>query len=412
MDKQYVVSMDSRCFNNPNLISLDKNLFQHDLIKVFCNTHGFRDYVCSCKKQLEIMIISNDDIEAINLAATAKKDRSDSVVVLVSENNTGSLSSRATAACIDSVINFQSFKERLIAINNIGMPTNNNFEKLTDVKLNKVPNSVKEKNKTFVLSVLSSSGGTGKSSASALMSVLLQAAGINTLLIDADLQFGDCSNLLGAEKIISIDKFLTSNTRISKLKFKTQMPSLLSALDKPELTESIAEKLPELINYLKGYFDAIIVNTGSYWNELQALLLENDSKSIFLVDQRSSSISSTKRAIDLCSRCGIATGSMNFVLNRCSKRSLFSSIDVSYALNGLTVNEILDGGLEVDESLSSGNPWDLIKSNNPFAVSLWALLEKLLPNELLEYAVNNSKFKKNNRPSVKNRPRGFFRRRA
>ena len=100
------------------------------------------------------------------------------------------------------------------------------------------------------------------------------------------------------------------------------------------------------------------------------MLLERDSKSLFLVDQRPTSVNATKRAMDLCNRCGIATGSVIFAINKCSKHALFSSIDISCALQGASVSEIMDGGIDVDEYLSAGAPFELLQSRNSFAVSI------------------------------------------
>lgn len=136
--------------------------------------------------------------------------------------------------------------------------------------------------------------------------------------------------------------------------------------------------------------------------------MENDNKSLFLVDQRPSSIHSTRKAIDLCDRCGIAMGSVIFALNKCNKKSLFSSIDVSYALQGLPVAEIMDGGLEVDECLASGNPEELIKNKNPFVVSLWGLLEEVLPQ--IQNSNSSNAVERELSPKPKRSHRGIFRR--
>lgn len=100
------------------------------------------------------------------------------------------------------------------------------------------------------------------------------------------------------------------------------------------------------------------------------MLLERDSKSLFLVDQRPTSVNATKKALDLCNRCGIPTGSVIFAINRCSKHALFTSVDISYALQGAQVAEIMDGGIEVDEVMSAGIPFELLQSRNSFAVSI------------------------------------------
>lgn len=99
-------------------------------------------------------------------------------------------------------------------------------------------------------------------------------------------------------------------------------------------------------------------------------MLERASKSLFIVDQRPSSLSATKQAIELCTRCGIATTSFLFAVNRCKKGVLYSAIDVSCALGGVSVAEITDGGIDVDNAFMSQNPLDLIESKNSFAISM------------------------------------------
>lgn len=133
------------------------------------------------------------------------------------------------------------------------------------------------------------------------------------------------------------------------------------------------------------------------------MLLERDSKSLFLVDQRATSVNATKKAMDLCNRCGIATGSVIFAINKCSKHALFTSIDISYALQGANVAEIMDGGIDVDEYLSSGAPIELLQSRNSFAVSIWAILESVLPKELLDNRKMDLDKKKSKRKSVKDK---------
>lgn len=297
-----------------------------------------------------------------------KKDNPQCVVCLVSPKVSGSITSRAKAANIDSVIDLRSLKERISGIE-ASCQANKNSDKIA---INYVPkNGNKNSGKqAFVLTVMSASGGSGKSCVSTMISVLCQAAGFNTLLLDADFQFGDCSSMLGINNAISIDSFINDTSQINKLKCVSNLPAVLSAPSKPELSDIMTEKLPEILDILKTHFDVIIVNTENYWSEKQALLLENDTRSLFLIDQRPSSINSSKKALDLCSRCGIATGSVSFVLNKCSKHALFTSIDVSCALKGASVFEIMDGGLDVDECLTCGKPLDLIHSRNNFAVSL------------------------------------------
>lgn len=400
MNKEVVLSLDTKVYKNPNLINLDSSILNYEWLRIFTNAENFRSYISKSSQPLEVWVCSSDDIEAINLAAAVKKDRPDCVVCLVSYDFTGSLKSRANAAGIDTVINVESLAERISARDKSCSVDENAFETTNDFKLRNVPQAIPQNNlrrKAFVLSVLSASGGAGKSSVAVMSAMLCHAAGFKTLIIDADFQFGDVDSLFGCEKVITIDELIENRGLVTQIKSINNLPSILGAPSFPELSEKVMHEFPAILETLKEIFDVIIINTGSYWSEQQALLLERDSKSLFLVDQRPTSVNSTKKAMDLCNRCGIATGSVIFAINKCSKHALFTSIDISCALQGGSVAEIIDGGIDVDEYLSSGTPFELLQTKNPFAVSIWAILESVLPKELLE----NRKVDLNKKRSVR-----------
>lgn len=402
MNKEVVLSIDSQVRKNPGFLNLDANIFNYDWLEVFTNAQEFRNYINMAKNDLEVWVCSNDDIEAINLAAAVKKDKPNCVVCLISYDFSGSLQSRANAAGIDTILSIESLCERISARRKTSSISS--AEQTNEFKLRNIPQAVPQNNlwrKAFVLSVLSASGGSGKSSVSVMASLLCQAAGFKTLIIDADFQFGDVDTLFGIDKPIRIDELIDNRGIVSKLKSVNNLPCMISAPALPEISEKVIEEFPAILESLKEIFDVIVINTGSYWNEQQALLLERDSKSIFLIDQRPTSVQSTKKAMDLCNRCGIATGSVFFAINKCSKRALFSSVDISCALQGAPVAEIMDGGVEVDEYMSSGIPMELLQSRNSFAVSIWAILESIFPKELLENRKVDLNKKKASRKSVK-----------
>lgn len=206
-------------------------------------------------------------MEAINLAAAVKKDRLDCVVCLVSYDFTGSLQSRATAAGIDSVISIDSLCERISAKAKSDIFVENEKSGVDDFKLREIPQTIPQNNlrrKAFVLSVLSASGGAGKSSVSVMASMLCQVAGFKTLIIDADFQFGDVDVLFRAEKAISIDELINNRGAVSKLKAINNCPCILASPALPELAEKVMQEFPAILESLREIFDVIIINTGSY----------------------------------------------------------------------------------------------------------------------------------------------------
>lgn len=225
-----------------------------------------------------------------------------------------------------------------------------------------------------IITIVSGSGGTGKSSVAAISALLAQKRGVKTLLLDADFQFGDLKYLLGYKQTLDTSNILEHPEQIESLLKTDTWPALLAAPSQLEYSELMEEKIGELLAYLKPHFDLIVVNTGSSWSDLQIQLLEVSNNVFFILDQRPSSIRACNHALDLCSRCGIATTSFSYLLNFCSKKALLSSLDVSCALKGAKVFEIKDGGTEVSELLGAGMAHKLSRINNPFCASIEGLL--------------------------------------
>lgn len=227
---------------------------------VFTDAYKLREFVKKNKKSFEIYIAANDDIESINLAATLKKDRSDCVVCLVSYDLSGSLQSRARAANIDSVVTIESLRERVLA-KKAKENSDDNFA------ANKIPQSVNNKaheKNAFVLSVISASGGSGKSTISSLCATLCQASGLKTLIIDADFQLGEIPTLFRQKNVLHIEELIDNRGAVVKLKPKNTTPAILAAPSLPELSEKVIEDFPAILESLKPLFDVIVVNTGSF----------------------------------------------------------------------------------------------------------------------------------------------------
>ena len=221
-------------------------------------------------------------------------------------------------------------------------------------------------------------GGAGKSAVSAVAAATLASEGIKTLLLDCDFQFGDMRELLGAKRAYGVDEVLSGAVPLSDLPRDEQGLCLIAAPRRLEQSETIVHELPALLDSAMAHFDAIIANTGANWGEQHAVLLERSSRALFLVDQRASSLRACKHAVELCARCGIAASPFLFVANRCSKRSLFSSIDVSCAMRGAHAAELKDGGVEVEQALGTGLAYDLVSSRNAFAQSVRELMGEVV----------------------------------
>ena len=311
--------------------------------------------------------------------------------------DTGSLKSRVSATGIDESLTRQALAERYAQRKQANAcawaaspmpcatPTSHPASRPSAMpqarsQTTAAPSSVRSRPRAgFLLPVVSGSGGAGKSTVAVVAALLAQRMGNNTLLLDFDLQFGDAPALMGARQSLAIDELLAAPARIEQLRSEGASPALLAAPRHLEDSEAVVERAPALLDQLLARFDVVVANTGAAWAEQHALLLERSSKALFLVDQRPSSLRACQHALDLCGRCGIATGPFLYAVNRCSKNALFTSIDVSCALRGAHVFELKDGGSEVEELLGAGLPFDLIEARNDLCASLERLLQGVLP---------------------------------
>ncbi len=205
----------------------------------------------------------------------------------------------------------------------------------------------------FLFTVVSGSGGAGKSTVATLAAHLACRRGLRTALLDADLQFGDLGELTGDCARVPVEEVTRDASALSAVRDEPLV--LIEAPRRLEAAEVVAASLGEVIDELLAQFDFVAVNTGAGWDEQRLMLLERSVTSLFLVDQRASSV-------------------------RACRQAPFTSIDVSSALHGAHVAELSEGGREVEELLGAGMAEVLVASRNPLCASIDRLLDEIMPS--------------------------------
>ena len=364
--------LDSESIRHPGLVGLgDERLESLAWLHLSCTAREARDLAKSDARFKEVWVSGSDDMDGINLAAAIKRDASSSAagphaIMLVGAPPSGSSMSRARMAGIETVLDGQAFARH--------------YAKAKRTYAAAAANPTSASSHALSLAVISACGGAGKSTLAALAASMAAERGLSTLLIDADLQFGSAASRLKKAREIDSAELLTGLSALES----PQGEDALAVTTPParlEQAESLACELPALIDAASALYDIVIVDTGPTWDDTQLSIIERCTKTLFVVDQRASSIRAAKRAFDLLVRCGIAVGPIQFALNRCAKTAAYSSLDLSCALQGATVFELKDGGREVEELLSVGMAEALIEERNPLAESLAALLGTWLPSE-------------------------------
>lgn len=133
-----------------------------------------------------------------------------------------------------------------------------------------------------VISFFGGKGGTGKTTLAVNIAVRLAMSGKKTLIIDADLQFGDVSVLLDLDPQDTIYELARESNDMSIDVMKSMLTMHKSGLDvlcapkSPELAEYITDKTVELIiNTARPYYEYILIDLAPGFSDTSVAAIEN-----------------------------------------------------------------------------------------------------------------------------------------
>lgn len=371
---------DGASLQHPEMLGLQEEILEsQSWLTLHNSAQQAREELEAANDIHEIWVVSSDDMAAINLAAALKKDHPFRQVLLFAHDCSGSVKSRASHAGLDGVVGAAEFPKMYLKRKLAEQGVEAGDDHASSEKDAVCVELASPTTRGFVLPVVSGSGGVGKSAVSTLLALAARKRGLNTLLIDLDLQFGDVKELLSLDQSVSVDEAIATPEVLSRVSTSTESLAVLSAPMRVEQAEALLPHLTELIELQRAAYDLIVINTGCFWTEQHILLLEHCDKALFLMDQRPSALRSCKKALDLCTRCGVAGSPFVIGVNRCAKNALFTSIDASCALHGIPAVELREGGSEVEALLAAGCAVELAESGNPFIESIERVLLELVP---------------------------------
>ena len=379
--RRIALCLDTESLIRPMLVGLDDvNLDELEWLLSVPDAAEARRVVSGDPEIDEAWVVSSDQMQSTNLAAALRKDDPSLRLCVIAFDDKQTMRDRCGNIGIDEIWSIEEFcshfdmERRRRSLMSEAMSLD--IDDVLGIDSTPAP---RRSDDCFVMAVLSGSGGVGKSSIAAVCGMICADRGLRTAVIDADAQFGDLGRMIGAASGIALDDLIDEPGNLEDISLSAKQPFLVHSPERMEHSERVAGRLARAVVSCSERFDSVIVDMPSYWSDDHAWLLENCDRALFVMDQRSSSVRSVKRAVDLCMRMGIATGNFTYVLNRCSRDSVFSGLDVSNAIDGACVTELADGGTEIEELLSQGLAAELSSSRNGFTSAIGELLEEVLP---------------------------------
>jgi MinD-like ATPase involved in chromosome partitioning or flagellar assembly len=177
-----------------------------------------------------------------------------------------------------------------------------------------------------IVPVFGARGGAGKSTLSSMLAWLASSQGIDTALVDFDLQFGDLAFLFGA-KTSTDDGTKASLSSLFEAANKAQdmskqdvyavndCLSLYPHSPNPYCIEKYGKNLSSVLEHLSQSHELVLINTGSFWTFLHSELYELSNVSICVCDQSLPGMHKTKVLRDAISSLGLPLSKLLYLGN-------------------------------------------------------------------------------------------------
>ncbi len=211
-----------------------------------------------------------------------------------------------------------------------------------------------------VICVYSPKDGTGKTSLACNLAALLARHGKKTLLLDLDMQFGDCASHLGMNPTRNLTDLLQEgeNATIDRVRQNVSIHStglhLLPSLGNIEYADqTTASQIDGVLNTVIGYYDFVVVDLPSALNDIVAACVERATTVLVPVRPSVPSLRHVKRSLILFDLLG-AKEKLECILSQTKKNDRIGYRDVERVLGVHLYASIPSAADEVDSAVNQG----------------------------------------------------------
>jgi pilus assembly protein CpaE len=214
-----------------------------------------------------------------------------------------------------------------------------------------------------VITVLSAKGGSGKTvTATNLALGLNEHAPGQVVLVDLDIQFGDCGSTLNLEpdQTVADAALNASILDATTLKvFLTAHPSGMFLLGPPtslvDAAEITTQQIKSILDLLVDIFEYVIIDTSSGIDDHAITAMEFSTDLVLVTSSEVPSVRAMRRQVETLDTIGMTRQERHFVVNRAGTRVGLRTSDIEQTV-GLAATIEVPSSRQVVVSTNQGSP--------------------------------------------------------
>ena len=201
-----------------------------------------------------------------------------------------------------------------------------------------------------VVTVFSPKGGSGKTVLATNLAVAAARSGVETLLIDLDLQFGDSALTLAVTARATIADLAASPGDIDLDKLKAFIStdsrtglSLLPAPKRPEEADLVgATQLAAILDAARSGFGAVVIDTGPLFDGPMLAALDQSEQLLLVCNPEVTSLKNVRIGLETIDRLGYPRERVSLVANKIGAAGAVEKDDIEQALDTQIAFELPD----------------------------------------------------------------------
>ncbi len=249
-----------------------------------------------------------------------------------------------------------------------------------------------------VITIASPKGGVGKTTVSTNLAIGLTAsAPQSTVLVDLDVQFGDCASALGLVPEYTLPDAVrgpaSEDTMVLKT-FLTQHPSGLYAVcgaESPAAGDTVTgEDVTRLLASLAREFRYVVVDTAPGLSEQTLAALDRASDVVMLTSMDVPGVRGLRKELDVLRELAMIPAGRHVVMNFADPKGGLSVRDVETTI-GTGVDVVLPRSKHVPASTNRGVPILASHKRDPMAKEMKRLVARFAATPLMKPSAYRAK---------------------